>query len=99
RPLSYTLFPYTTLFRSERDVAVDVPLVELVEDDRRDAAKIRIALHPPREDPLGEEADPRPRPGDVLEADLIADRLADPLAPVAQDRKSTRLNSSHLVSS
>src|SRR5690625_6468063 len=61
RPPRSTLFPYTTLFRSDR------------------------RTH------LGE-----PCPGPFLQADLAADTAGDQHRP---DRKSTRLNSSHVATS
>jgi hypothetical protein len=64
----------------ERDVAVQMPLVKLVEEDRGHAPQVRIPQEAPREDALGHEADPRPRARDVLEAHLVADHLADLLA-------------------
>ena len=57
----------------EREVAVEVALVELVEDDRADRRERGVGEEPPGEEPLGDEADPRPRAGDLLEADLVAD--------------------------
>src|SRR2546426_6814799 len=78
RPPRSTLFPYTTLFRSDRDrhphgarraIARRNPMGQ-------DAAALAVrALHPGRDVHLAEER--------VLRA--------------RRDRKSTRLNSSHLV--
>ena len=56
----------------QRDVPVEVALVELVEDDGADAAQQRVEGHLPQEDPLGDEADPRPLAHARLEADLVA---------------------------
>ena len=43
----------------ERDVAVEMALVKLVEHDRRDAAQRRIERHLPQQDPLRYEPNPR----------------------------------------
>src|SRR3712207_8277656 len=88
RPPRSTLFPYTTLFRSDVDVAgLDAPA-----------------------DPLGglevgsPDAGVEPVVGVVRERHGLVDvrvgvdrrhRTEGLLHPVAQDRKSTRLNSSH----
>src|SRR2546426_9179215 len=66
RPPRYTLFPYTTLFRSQRGVA-----------QRRQQSQFV-------------DRQPHHR-GDVI------DRMGADGAPYISDRKSTRLNSSHLV--
>src|SRR5687768_18149770 len=65
RPPSSTLFPYTTLFRSERleDLPGNLDLLLRVEGGERDADRV---------------------------ADAVGQERAEP-----QDRKSTRLNSSH----
>ena len=60
-------------------------LVELVEEDRPDPGELAVAEHAAHEQPLGQEADPRARTADVLEADLVADRLPDVLAPLVRD--------------
>ena len=62
------------------EVAFEVALVELVEDDHVDAAQVRVRQQPPRQHAFGEEAQPRARAGDLLEAHLVADGLAHPLA-------------------
>src|SRR5690349_22739352 len=72
RPPRSTLFPYTTLFRSERR-AVEVERVALDEVGRR-----HVAVEQPHE-PVGQRR--------------VAGR--QPPAEV-RDRKSTRLNSSHV---
>ena len=64
----------------ERDVPLQVPLVELVEHDHRDAGEVGRREEPSPEHPLGHEADARPRARDVLEAHLVADRAAHLLA-------------------
>src|SRR3712207_8568896 len=79
RPPRSTLFPYTTLFRSAQALGV------------LQAAGTRVELgvlelRRERRDARLELGDPR-----LLQLQLA---LRDPL-PAAQDRKSTRLNSSH----
>src|SRR5262249_45047894 len=69
----------------EREVALEVALVELVEDDDRGPLEPRVREETPREDPLGPVAKARPRGGRLLEADLVADRLARALAPLLRD--------------
>src|SRR5205807_8995856 len=87
-PPSSTLFPYTTLFRSE-----------LV--DRRGRERLLVFGDPLAADPLevadrGGESDRAfdvRRPRFELVRDLVVGGMIVPHA----DRKSTRLNSSHLV--
>src|SRR5256885_9615291 len=79
RPPRSTLFPYTTLFRSEQH---DVRLVE------QRARKRNALLQPLRE---------LRRPVVLSAADVEqVERLVDRALRI-RDRKSTRLNSSHLV--
>src|SRR2546426_4520994 len=80
RPPRSTLFPYTTLFRSQRWRRVFL-LPILGEHDLGDPVG-RIEA---------DEVEQRERPHRVATPELH--RLVD----VRQDRKSTRLNSSHLV--
>src|SRR5688572_32257162 len=80
RPPRSTLFPYTTLFRSERLGLV--PLREMVlalPRDRRWPSMARASL---RDDLAMEQSS--------LTEDVLSMRKSD-----AEDRKSTRLNSSH----
>src|SRR3712207_7054797 len=82
RPPRSTLFPYTTLFRSE-------PGGEGEEDGRR-----RLRPEVERVEVDGRRAEGR------LRDDVVVERLAHQVAvvrqqPLARDRKSTRLNSSH----
>src|SRR2546429_2713560 len=82
RPPRSTLFPYTTLFRSDhrprgehRDSEADPP------QDASAGRRHKIGFAEPRDDPgelLRSKPEVRDRPGKRL-----------------QDRKSTRLNSSH----
>ena len=69
----------------EGDVALKVTLVELVEEHGRHAAQERIGEQPSREDALRHEADARSRARGVLEADGVADRLADALTELVGD--------------
>src|SRR3712207_9337636 len=92
RPPRSTLFPYTTLFRSLRRVAVDPPKFLHRAVCRRLGVE---AVAPPvaaAEDDGGLAADvPKSGGGPVAVERAGAD--AGPL--LGQDRKSTRLNSSH----
>src|SRR5256885_13229314 len=82
RPPRSTLFPYTTLFRSTLD---DRSVVERVCRDRDDLPE-RIVQ------PVGgSRAVGNPGPWERFGI------LQQPIAGPRQDRKSTRLNSSHLV--
>src|SRR3712207_7673099 len=83
RPPRSTLFPYTTLFRSQAGLMADLPKLRvLIADERSEfmdalAELVRLAGH----DPVACEAS-----------------VADAAAAVERerpDRKSTRLNSSH----
>src|SRR5256885_12077413 len=85
RPPRSTLFPYTTLFRSVRRLRVphDAPPVPLQMDGPG-----RVGVGGPQGDAARRIGDqPATRPGEEPEQQLV-----DP-----PDRKSTRLNSSHLV--
>src|SRR5258708_13254510 len=82
RPPRSTLFPYTTLFRSEPGAPAD-------EDDRvREVEALGLL-----------DTDPEPAFDHLVEG--LARSLAVPVALIAlvdgQDRKSTRLNSSHQI--
>ena len=55
----------------ECDVAVEMPLVEFVEDERLNSGEVRILYHLPQQDPFGFEFDSCCRTGRVLESDLI----------------------------
>src|SRR3712207_7703177 len=80
RPPRSTLFPYTTLFRSDGVAAVVGPRDQalLEQPPGEEAAQQLLAL-------LGREA----------RGVAVADELERPEEPGAADRKSTRLNSSH----
>src|SRR5256885_9855265 len=85
RPPRSTLFPYTTLFRSSSDVAGPG------EDEARFAAeKLRSGVGGlPRRDVILDRRNEIRRNGNPAEVD---GRFRQ-----GEDRKSTRLNSSHLV--
>src|SRR2546426_7667185 len=88
RPPRSTLFPYTTLFRSVSiDAATRFGVTTGISAADR-AATIRVAI-----DPATVPGDLR-RPGHVFP---LRARPGGVLQRVGQDRKSTRLNSSHLV--
>src|SRR5256885_2854481 len=82
RPPRSTLFPYTTLFRSGRDVVVGEV------DHLRHPEHVLVVLHPPLHRTELDVAD------DVVDGQQP--RVAVGRGDLA-DRKSTRLNSSHLV--
>src|SRR5688572_32492348 len=84
-PPTSTLFPYTTLFRSA------LLLVPHRHDVLRLRALDRLGL-PPVALVVDEVDVPRPRVRPLLPLVLELDVEAE---PVARDRKSTRLNSSH----
>src|SRR5256885_17262463 len=94
RPPRSTLFPYTTLFRSPREARVaaagdrvgQVPPAAL---RRRAQGAAGVAL-----ESRGVRAIPAPR---VPRAEAVLDRGPRCDGAYARDRKSTRLNSSHLV--
>src|SRR3712207_9297926 len=92
RPPRSTLFPYTTLFRSRvlghADVGEDaVELVEAAAHRLLERIALRHALGQVDGDDLGVAVG--------LKAVAGALEAAAPLVIVRQDRKSTRLNSSH----
>src|SRR3712207_9503474 len=92
RPPGSTLFPYTTLFRSEVDLLGDEPAVARRADELRQLAEepwLAVAGH--RHDlELVAAAQESEVVGEVLveQAHRVRQRLPG-------DRKSTRLNSSH----
>src|SRR3712207_8440555 len=79
RPPRSTLFPYTTLFRSVREVGVRACI-------QQDADDLLVRLGPVAEDHRFQECRPS-QVVDVVDVDVGVGE--DP------DRKSTRLNSSH----
>src|SRR5205807_6780334 len=96
-PPTPTLFPYTTLFRSTVVDALGDPLVHLVRNSLDHALETpaeREAAGKPATGVL--ELSARQAGGNVIITVRDDGRGIDP-ARVARDRKSTRLNSSHLV--
>src|SRR5690606_41939056 len=93
-PPTSTLFPYTTLFRSHRPAVgrqlgerVDHPLPQVApHEDAGDEAEDGQRQHRPEEDLL-------PRAHGLRARGAEGDELVQ---GVTQDRKSTRLNSSHV---
>src|SRR5690242_21218138 len=90
RPPRSTLFPYTTLFRSTQDNG---------EDDGDAGAQQRVVVQP--RERAGQQADAKgvAHPGHTgkgVEDEEPAVREAGASGHVVEDRKSTRLNSSHM---
>src|SRR5207249_9775319 len=86
RPPSSTLFPYTTLFRSQGDCPVKTSQLLIAS-----AVAAALAL------PMASEAGPAPKP--KFEAEKcygVAKARTTARRPTPRDRKSTRLNSSHV---
>src|SRR2546426_10125158 len=94
RPPRSTLFPYTTLFRSLELLYVRRPQSrKFGEERRRGAPHVACAV---AESIVGFEAEFGPlRQNDASARDPIGFLTVDEVP--YQDRKSTRLNSSHLV--
>src|SRR3546814_12958856 len=89
--LTYTLLPYTTLFRSVAVHRGEEHVRPRVEDALRAVAVMHVDV---------EDRQPRPAPrhrlrrdGDVVQEAEAAGEVG--AGVVARDRKSTRLNSSH----
>src|SRR5256886_7795831 len=80
RPPRSTLFPYTTLFRSRRHVRIAPPEVAV--------QRTHVARPSPRQDHVAEAPPVGPRHAPVLLEPGVR-------VVIEQDRKSTRLNSSH----
>ena len=69
----------------QREIAVEVALVKLVDDHAADAAQLAVGEQPAGQDTLGREPDPRLRPDAAVEPDLVADLPADLTAPLGGD--------------
>src|SRR5256885_6956902 len=93
RPPRSTLFPYTTLFRSHQASRHGDRTGDVVTSFRVLVARLGNEAHrqDERRDPDGNVDEEDPRPREVLGQDAAEDE------PDGGDRKSTRLNSSHLV--
>src|SRR3712207_9593753 len=92
RPPRSTLFPYTTLFRSQAGVdegPQDEPVAADLADLRRDLPPGRVG---PRHRHLA-DVEPQPRRADRQVVVQLVPR--EDGAERREDRKSTRLNSSH----
>src|SRR5690242_21533827 len=90
RPLRFTLFPYTTLFRSEIESAVVAhPAVS-------EAAAIGVP-HEVKGEVIWVFCVPTPG-ADTPDTDELRGLVAAELGKAFSDRKSTRLNSSHMSS-
>src|SRR3712207_8780901 len=86
RPPRSTLFPYTTLFRSE---GAELSLLALCDGERA------VALAPARDFKRIGDGDKGPNTGGMGAYSPVPGAEARLSAVVHQDRKSTRLNSSH----
>ncbi len=71
----------------ERDVAVEMALVKFIEENRGDAAQLRILNELAQEDSFGDEANAGAIGGDVFEADLVADFVAEPAVALGGDAR------------
>ena len=69
----------------EGEIAVEVALVELVDHHTADAAQLGIAEQPTGQHAFGDQLDPRARTDPSIEADLIADLVAQRTATLARD--------------
>src|SRR5260221_4816282 len=89
RPPRSTLFPYTTLFRSEQTLVVS------------DALQETPGLTVVRNGGVGQTTSIGVRGAEAGQTLVLIDgvHINDPSAPDGADRKSTRLNSSHTVNS
>src|SRR3712207_9595974 len=92
RPPRSTLFPYTTLFRSQRAVRGDD---EEEKAQQADEVEVVQVLRLVEQEDVGEAEEEERGGGSVAEAqeDARGERAQRVEVPV--DRKSTRLNSSH----
>src|SRR2546426_3653181 len=96
RPPRSTLFPYTTLFRSMRLARLTALEISKLEDELKEVRKFIkeckeiLGSKPRRLKILKEELSELAHGfGDERRTEIVADQ--------GEDRKSTRLNSSHLV--
>src|SRR5690606_39619814 len=84
-PLLSHLFPYTTLFRSPAQAQLPIAIVvNQLRARMRDQAALAVDDHGP---PRASDRERSKKAADALQRDVRADR---------RDRKSTRLNSSHV---
>ena len=61
----------------QADIAIKMPLVELVEDDRGNALQLRIGQHLAEKDSFRDEKNPRRGRGNIVEPDLVSDLAAE----------------------
>src|SRR5690242_20750521 len=86
---AFTLFPYTTLFRSAAlDVVVADDLFPHQPQQQRTHVELRLQQPERRVD--------QTRAFELVPLDLAIDVAGDRFCILHQDRKSTRLNSSHM---
>src|SRR5690554_6486784 len=90
RPPRSTLFPYTTLFRSEELTVEDVPIERIV------AAGLRIEGWYDADSNRVDIRQSLRANGEALAAYAVGDVDSVAVGVVPADRKSTRLNSSHV---
>jgi hypothetical protein len=76
--------------QGQRQVGGQVAFVKLVEQDGRNPGQIRLGQEPPQEDALGHESDAGSRARDILEANRVADGLADLLAHLLRDPRGSQ---------
>ena len=69
----------------EREIAVEVALVELVDDHAAHAPELGVAEQPPRQHTLGDQLDPGRGARLAIEAHLVADLTAEPDAALLRD--------------
>ena len=93
-----------TAQQRQRQIALEVPLVEFVEHHAADALQIGIREQAAREHAFGKESQARVRAGDLFEAHLVADRVTQRLAPLRRHvsrrqtgRHTARLEHQHLA--
>ena len=69
----------------QRQIAVQMPLMELIQANDIHAPQLRIGKKPAREDALGEKPHPGVRAGDFFETDLISGCFPRPLTELGGD--------------
>src|SRR6476620_543967 len=86
------------------DVAVEMALMEFVEENRGNAAELGILDQLAEQNSFGDETDAGARRGNIFEPDLVADFIAEPVSAFARDasggqsrRKTARLKNDDLA--
>ena len=69
----------------EGDVAVKVPLVKFIEENRGDGTQLWILNELAQQNSFGDEADPGAVGSDVFEANLVADFVTEPAVALGRD--------------